>query len=268
MTDQAGSFIVLGGTGLIGSAVAAWLAGRGHRVTSVNSAGYAAAVGASADALINCNGNTYRYKANQDPKWDFDASVQSVARSLFDFQAQTYVYISTIDVYNVLDDRERNQEAAQIDPRRLDSYGFHKWLAERLAERYAERAIIFRSGTAVGPGLKKGPLFDVLHQRPLFMSAESRLSLVHTADVARVVERAVFDSDVAGVYNLTGSGSVAVCELGEIAALPVTVEAKASGVVHRYDINNDKLCRLMPMPTSREVATRFFGEERRRRRPS
>jgi nucleoside-diphosphate-sugar epimerase len=266
MTDRAASFIVLGGTGLIGSAVAAWLGERGHRVTSVNSAGYAAAVGASADALINCNGNTYRYKANQDPKWDFDASVQSVARSLFDFQVQTYVYISTIDVYNALDDRQRNHESAEIDSRRLDSYGFHKWLAERLVERYArKRAIIFRTGTAVGPGLKKGPLFDVLQQRPLFMSAESRLSLVHTADVARAVEQAVFDPEVTGVYNVTGSGSVAVRELGEIAALPVTVDAKASGIVHRYDINNDKLCGLMPMPTSRQVATRFFGEERRRR---
>jgi nucleoside-diphosphate-sugar epimerase len=258
---RAKSFIVLGGTGLIGSAVVAWLAERGHRVTSVNSASYAAAVGTSADALINCNGNTYRYKANQDPTWDFDASVQSVARSLFDFQVQTYVYISTIDVYNALDDRQRNHEAAEIDPRRLDSYGFHKWLAERLVERYARRAILFRTGTAVGPGLKKGPLFDVLHRRPLFMSPESRLSLVHTADVARAVERVVFDPDVGGVYNVSGSGSVAVSELGEIAGLPVAVDPKASGVVHRYDINNDKLCRLMSMPTSREVAARFYGKQ-------
>ena len=96
------SFIVIGGTGLFGSAVVAHLRGLGADVLALDSKKYGAAVGQTADVLVNCNGNTFRYKAIQDPPWDFQASVASVHRSLFDFRVELYIYLSTIDVYQVL----------------------------------------------------------------------------------------------------------------------------------------------------------------------
>ncbi len=84
------SYIVLGGTGLIGSAVRAHLERQGELVISVNSKNYTDCLGAWAKVLINCNGNTFRYRANQDPRWDFEASVVSVERSLFDFRFDLY----------------------------------------------------------------------------------------------------------------------------------------------------------------------------------
>ena len=148
------SFIVLGGTGLIGSAVVAHLRRQGGDVLSVNSQNYQELVGQSADVLINCNGNTFRFKANQDPHWDFRASVESVERSLYDFRIGLYIYVSTIDVYPILNDPEQNSEDCPIDLGAIDPYGFHKRIAERLVEKYAPRSVVFRCGTAIGRGLK------------------------------------------------------------------------------------------------------------------
>jgi len=131
-------FIVLGATGVIGSTVVQYLTQEGHGVISINSKNYKDYVGESGDVLVNCNGNSYRYKAQEDPTWDFEESVVSVKNSLFDFQAEHYVYLSTIDVYSNISDPASNSEDAQIDTRQLDTYGFHKWLAERLVEKHSK----------------------------------------------------------------------------------------------------------------------------------
>src|SRR2546421_11339278 len=75
------SLIVLGGTGLIGSAVCEHFTSNGHVVIPINSKNYEQCAGSQADVLVNCNGNSYRFKAGQNPRWDFDASVLSVEKS-------------------------------------------------------------------------------------------------------------------------------------------------------------------------------------------
>src|SRR3989442_1009750 len=105
------SIIVLGGTGLIGSAVCERFRSHGHSVVCIGSKNYQSSVGAEADVLINCNGNSYRYKAAQSPRWDFEASVLSVEKSLFDFKAGYYIYFSTVDVYHELADPKQNAES-------------------------------------------------------------------------------------------------------------------------------------------------------------
>src|SRR5262245_11407381 len=134
--------IVLGGTGLIGSAICERLRQAGCAITALNSKNYSAHLGTTADVLINCNGNSYRYKAAKDPRWDFEAIVLSVEKSLFDFKYERYFYVSTIDVYDEIGDLSRTREDVAIHPERLHPYGFHKWLAERLVERFAEHSLI------------------------------------------------------------------------------------------------------------------------------
>ena len=93
--------------------------------------------------------------------WDFDASVRTVRESVARLRSPFYVLISTVDVYDDVGNLERTTETASIEHRRLTTYGFHKWLAERLVERFASGALILRVGTVIGPMLKKGALFDL-----------------------------------------------------------------------------------------------------------
>ncbi len=74
------------------------------------------AIGRSAAILINASTNSRKYLADQDWQADFEASVASVVRTLRDFSVDLYVLLSSVDVYNVLDDPAQNGEDARIDP--------------------------------------------------------------------------------------------------------------------------------------------------------
>lgn len=253
--------IVIGGTGLIGSAVAAHLDAAGCAVTALSRSNYAAHAGAQADVVINCNGNSYRFKANQNPRWDFDASVLSVENSLFDFPCRRYIHVSTIDVYPDLGDPAANREDAPIDASRLHPYGFHKWLAERLVERFGSDPLILRAGTVIGPGLKKGPLYDLLHGAPLHMSPDSELSLIDTGTIARAIAQFIQTPPPHRILNLTGTGPARVRDFCAAAGLGWRLAPGADAVVHRYHVNNDRFQKLFPVDNSMGIAERFLATQ-------
>jgi nucleoside-diphosphate-sugar epimerase len=253
------SVIVLGGTGLVGSAVSACLEQLGHDVLRLNSGNYAGYVGAAADVLINCNGNSYRFKANNDPRWDFDASVLSVEKSLFDFTAGRYLFVSTVDVYPETADSQFNHEDVPIDPRRLTPYAFHKWLAERLVERFAARPLILRLGTVIGPEMKKGPLFDIIKGQQLHMSLQSELSLIDTETIAQAVATFVSQPPEQTIINLTGTGVVRLEELCRLAGLEPALAPGAERIIHHYNLNNLRLRNTFPITSSLEMATRLLA---------
>lgn len=254
------SFIILGATGFIGSAVREHLEGLGASVVPVGSKDYPDRVGAKADVLINCNGNAVRYLAKQNPKWDFEASVSTVQRSLLDFEYDLYVYVSTVDVYNVLDDPTCNHEAVPIRHAELDVYAFHKWMAERLVERFARRSVIARVGTAIGSGIKKNPIYDLLNGHPIHMSLESELSLIDTPTIARCLETIVRTRPEREIINVAASGSVRLQDFRQKLGTAVSLAPGAEQVVYRYNVNNTKLARLMPLPTSWEALTAYMEQ--------
>lgn len=256
------SCIVLGSTGLVGSAVRTTLEAIGVEVIGVHSGNYAEHIGKSADALVNCNGNTYRFKANADPAWDFSASVSSVMKSLFDFRVGLYLYVSTIDVYNHRGSHDLTRETTAIVPADLEPYAFHKWLAERLVERHAPRAVILRCATIVGRGLKKGPLFDLLSGRPVHMAIASRLSLVDTDTIAMAVQAAFEGRLPRHIVNVAGTGPVTLAELGRMAGADLRASSADAGRLYDYDINNECLCSVMPMASSAAIAHKFIADWR------
>ena len=120
--------LVLGGTGFVGSALAAVAKARDWQVTTVGRQEYARHVGRRFDLVLNANGNASRQRANRDPTFDLEASVVSVQRSLVDFEFAHYGLISTVDVCNEPDRLEATAEDAPIDLATLCPYGFHKRL--------------------------------------------------------------------------------------------------------------------------------------------
>lgn len=254
-------FIVLGGTGLVGSELCSYLKRNGASVLAINSSNYAEHRGASANVLVNCNGNTFRFKANQNPAWDFEASVITVEQSLYDFVVQLYIYISTVDVYNILTSPEHNHEAYPICPEKLDYYGFNKWIAERLVEKHAKSSLILRLGSVVGNGMKKGPLYDLLHTKPLYMSLDSELTFIDTETIARAISAIVATGISGETINLTGTGSAKLRDLSSMLTPPVMLGSGADTLTYRYNINNAKIRRIMPIPASSEVAKHYIDNQ-------
>jgi nucleoside-diphosphate-sugar epimerase len=185
--------------------------------------------------------------------------VLSVEKSLFDFKFKRYFYISTIDVYESLGDPRRNQEETVVDPGKLHPYGFHKWLAERLVERFAKNPLILRVGTVLGEGMKKGPLWDLINNEPLHMAVESELSLIDTLTIKSAIAAFVAKPPAHLVINLTGTGAACLRTLCERLGLTWRLAPGAEQVRYRYNINNDRFRGIFPAPDSQEIAVRFLA---------
>ena len=117
-----------------------------------------------------------------------------------------------------VDHPDYTREETPVLDQELVPYAFHKWVSERLVERYAPHSVILRLGTAFGPQLKKNPIYDLLHGNPLFISMESRLSFIDTATIAESVMQVLHASPQKEIYNVAATGSARI--KGVAAKLP------------------------------------------------
>lgn len=259
MTGAAGTCLVLGARGFVGSAVCRQARARGYRLIEVEADDYDRHAGAACDILINANGNSRKYLAERDPKLDFDLSVRSVLRSLHDFKPALYVHLSTMDVYPEKADPALNTESAPIEPERLSRYGFHKHLAEQAVRYYAGRWLIFRMAGFVGPGLWKNSIHDLLKGRPLRVHPDSQYQYLHTADLARLVLDAAESGAEGEIFNAAGDGLV---RLREVAAWipgcrPVCEPADAP--LERYELNIAKIKARAAVPRTETTVREFVA---------
>ncbi len=255
--------IVMGGQGFVGSAFVRHAETAGEQCLALTRENYARRTGASCEVFINANGNSRKYLAEQDPATDFELSVSSVMRSLRDFSAQTYVYLSSTAVYPDPGNPTATIEHAKISPARLSIYGFHKLLAETLVRKYAESWLIVRLGGMVGVGLHKGPIFDLLTTRSVRVGWRSEFQLLSTDFVARVVYRLAHEGVTGEILNVCGRGGVVLSRVYEqvfgISPEPNGLSDEA------WRASSERLRTFVDVPDSEEVLKEFllsdFGQQ-------
>ena len=249
---------VLGGRGFVGSAVVREGVSRGWEVTVIGREEYPRLTGRNFDLFVNANGNSRKYLAVREPTREFDMSVASVMRSLHDFAFETYVLLSSIDVYPDCSDPRKNSEDTPIDPRHLSPYGFHKYLAEIIVRRYAAEWMILRMGGFVGPGLWKNSIYDLLRRRPLRVHPDSRYQYLHTRDLARVLFDLLSHGHAGqGVFNVAGTGTISVREVAELIpdCEPTTIEPGVP--LEIYEVNTDRIRTICAVPETRRTVESF-----------
>jgi nucleoside-diphosphate-sugar epimerase len=248
---------VLGGEGFVGSAFVRAAAKR-HQAAAITRRNYEQFRGKACDLLINANGNSKKYLADQNPTGEFDASVASVLRSLLDFPAKRYVYLSTIDVYPCVDDPRRNRETAAIDPAKLSRYGLHKYLAEQLVRKYAASWLICRLGGMVGEGLWKNSIYDILHGQPLRVHAESEYQFMNTDDVAKVVFALVRQRHENEVFNVCGADCVSLAKVARLAGNFNIRYTTGHPRKERYEVSIAKLQSRVAVPSTLAQVQKFM----------
>jgi len=248
---------VLGGEGFVGSAFVR-AASRKHAVSVITRRNYEQFHGQSCDLFVNANGNSKKFLADREPVNEFDASVTSVLRSLLDFPAKRYVYLSTIDVYPHVDDPRRNHETAEIDPSMLSRYGLHKYLAEQLVRKYADRWLICRLGGMVGQGMWKNSIYDLLHDQPLRVDAESQYQFMNTDDVATIVLELLRVQSENDVLNVCGAGCISLSDVARMAGKPIVASNSTDARRERYEVNIEKLRSFLPVPRTEESVQGFL----------
>lgn len=254
---------IIGGEGYVGSAYPRLFQRLGleHRV--ITRANYADFVGQRCDVLINANGNSKKFMADRDPKWEFDASVRSVLHSIEDIKSDCYIHLSTGDVYPETHSPEVSLESQDIDSRRQSRYGLHKHMAEHLVRSLHPRWIVMRMGGFVGPGMLKNAVFDMLNEQPVWLTPGSELQFIGTDTAARLVWR-LYENGVA--QETVNLGARGVVQIGDLharlrAASPFAEQARQV----RFEISTDKLARLTGevLPSSADEVEAFFQAEGR-----
>ena len=252
--------LVLGGQGFIGSAMMREASHRGYAATAVTRENYKSHMGTSCDLLINANGNSRKYLANQNPALDFDLSVQSVMRSLEDFHSRHYVYISSIDVYSNVADPRTNSEDAAIEPDRLPPYGLHKYQAEMLVQRYASSWHVLRTGGMVGPGLWKNSIHDILKDHPLRVHPDSQYQYLHTRVLARLAFDLVDQKKESLILNVVGEGLLSPAEAAGWVPHYKLTTLTPDVPTETYHVNQDRLKALCPVPTTGPAVRQFIED--------
>lgn len=248
---------VLGARGFVGSAVLEVLQGQ-YECVGVDIDNYEAYRGRACDVVVNVNGNSKKFLAAEDPALEFDLSVRSVVRSVFDFPARRYVYISTVDVYTDFARPEQTSEDTVIDTARQSAYGFHKWLAEQYVKKHTKAWLIFRLGGMVGPGLRKGPVYDLLHDVPLRVHLDSRYQYIPTRTVGEVIAAMLARGVRGEIFNVCGTGTVSLRQVRDWLGKQGN-ENEALERQH-YEINNAKLRSVFPVPAT-EASVKAFLEQ-------
>jgi len=250
---------VVGAKGFVGSAVLDVLS-QHDACTGIDVDNYEQCKGQPCDVLVNVNGNSKKFLAADDPALEFDLSVRSVVRSIFDFPARRYVYISTVDVYTDFSEPARTAEDTQLCTARQSPYGFHKWLAEQYVQKHAPDWLIFRLGGMVGPGLRKGPVYDLMHDVPLRVHLDSRYQYIPTRTVGEVIAALLQAGVTREIFNVCGTGTVSLRQvrgwLGKGGNDNAALECQ------HYEINNQKLCARFPVPETEDTVKEFLEAAR------
>jgi nucleoside-diphosphate-sugar epimerase len=253
--------VVLGARGFVGSAFVRLLNARGVDCVSVDRSGYAEAPRHGADVLINAAGNSAKYIADRDPVADFEQTVSLTLRAASDFRPGLYVLVSSVDVYPRLWHPEWTRESSVITPLEASVYGFHKRLAELSVQRHAGKWLIPRLAGMVGPGLRKNPVYDVLHGEPLRIHPDSQYQFMTTDDAAAAVWELIAANVDNEIYNVCGRGVMSPREIAELAGRPLHVHPEAARAEPRIvNVSIEKISAIRSMPSTRESVAAFVRE--------
>ncbi len=256
--NSLGRVLIIGSKGLLGGDLARFLSGFSE-IVGVDKGNYDEHRGKRFDILVNANGNSRRFWANEHPFDDFEASTVSVYRTLIDFQFKKYIYISSSDVYEDHSSPATTDEDQKITAENLSPYGFHKYMSEFLVRNRVKDFLVLRSSMMLGTQLHKGPLFDITQGAPLFISKDSRLQMVSTRAIADIIAFLCAKGISRETFNIGGEGAFPFSEMERVVSLPVRVAPEA--VRQEYEMNVKKLSAIFPLKTSTEYLKEFLTKQ-------
>ena len=192
--------------------------------------------------------------------FDFEASLATVYRSLFDFPCDRYVFLSTVDVYNCPGDPEATREDTPIDSLALGAYGFHKRQAELSVMRTCPNYLVLRLGQMIGSGLKKGPLYDIIKKQPLWIDSQSRFPFINTTNVGHALFQLLDAGVDREVFNVCGRGSVEFSRVQELFPAFEQSSSQSDLAVQRYEIATEKAEQYCQLPDSWDEIKTFVSE--------
>ena len=249
---------ILGSEGFLGSELHSYFKVN-HDVYGITRSNYKQNKGEEFDIFINANGNSRRYWANNNILEDYEASTSSVYKTFFHFKTEYYIYISSAEVYGSHRNLKKINENTVIDPKSLCAYGFHKYLSELIVKKYAKKYLILRCSAMIGRNIKKGPFKDLINDKPLFITPDSKLQFITNSEIAKIIMKLINDDIYNEIFNVGGVGAITIDCLGKILQKKLIMHKEAEKQV--YKMNVSKLKRLFPIKKSIEYVKECLNED-------
>ncbi len=251
---------VIGGNGLTGSAIVQYLKRNRIEYKVIQKDNAFEFVDQECDILIYANGNAFKYKAQEDPFFDFEASLKSVSFYIHKIKFKLFVHLSTVDVYGTLDDENLTREDSVIDTQKSSVYGFHKYMAENYVKRFAENYLIFRLPALVGIGLQKNPIYDFLHEeKKVFISPKSELNVIHTDFIAESIFKIINKNIKNEVFNLCSKNSIEIGDIKNISGVNSLYVDDCTKNIQIYKINTQKISKVLSLSSSENAIKNYIS---------
>jgi nucleoside-diphosphate-sugar epimerase len=251
---------VVGGNGLTGSAIVRYLEKTGKKYEIIQKENATSYIGRECDLLIFANGNAKKYIANEDPFFDFKASLETIAFYVHKIKYRLFIHLSTVDVYSDTKSLQQTAENININTDKLSNYGFHKYLAEEYIKKFSNKYLILRLPALVGCGLQKNPIYDYIHKhKKVFISRESILNVINTDFIAKIIFELIDKEIHNETFNLCSSKGIKISNLEEITGYKSEFDAECENYYQEYHININKIQQYCTLTTSKEAVQDYLN---------
>jgi nucleoside-diphosphate-sugar epimerase len=250
---------IIGGNGLTGSAIVKNLEEKKINYKIIQRDNKEEFFGKHCDVLIFANGNALKYKANEDPFFDFHASLSSIAEYIHKIHFDMFVLLSSIEIYDRHLSLDETNEDVQINEQKLEPYGYHKFLVEKYVQRFAKKFLIFRLPALVGVGTRKNPIYDFLHDhKKVMISPKSQLNVINTRIISKIVLEMIEMKISNEIFNLASANSIAIGDIKNMVNFDSEYTEESDKYLQTYFINTEKIQKYVNLSTSEESIIEYF----------
>jgi nucleoside-diphosphate-sugar epimerase len=226
----------------------------------INRHNYHKKSGNHSDIVIDAAGSSAKFIAQNKPFDDFQKSAYHCLNVLKDYPSKKHIHISSVDIYNSMDNQDKTKESQKITLNDLSNYGFHKKISEEIVQHYSNDWLIFRLAGMVGHGIKKGPIYDILNGMPLYIHPESRYHFLSTEEVAKIVWSIIELELSKEIINVAGKGNISLKEISELARIELNLKhIKKNSLPRVLNINVNKVLKYYNIPKSKDVIAEFIS---------
>ena len=192
-----------GSKGFVGSEILKSLKEREYNVFEVTRENFESSLGKEFDYVINSAMPGARFKAEQNPNWDFKETVEKTSKIFYGVKFQKFIQISSM--------------AARCQLEGV--YGKNKLAAESIVND--GKSLIVRLGPMFGPTLKKGVLIDMLKGSTVYVGGNSRYAFAPLKFVADWIAK---NLDRNGIWEVGAKNSISLKDLVDELGLNIKFE--------------------------------------------
>jgi len=215
---------VFGARGFVGSEISKSLKEKGYDVFEVTRENFEESLGKEFDYVINAACSGARFKANQNPLWDFKETIEKTARIFYEAKFGKFIQVSSVS------------SRCQHDV----PYGRNRLAAENMVND--GNSLIIRFGPMFGPTLKRGALIDMAAGSKIYFDGDSKYAFSPVKFNADWIAR---NLDRKGVWEVGAKNSISLKDL----AKELGVKIEFEGPVNHQEIETIE----EDYPDSREV---------------